>query len=81
MTEMLRAASANVNKLTSALDSTSREINTIVAKVDSGGGTASKLINDPTLYNDMHHSLILLDSLVRDLKQHPRRYIPNVRLF
>jgi len=76
----LRSASANVNTLTRSLDSTTAALNQIVAKVDSGNGSAAKLINDPALYNDVHALLGRIDSLVADVKKNPKRYI-NVKVF
>lgn len=76
----LRAASGNMNSLTLTLDSTGRALNQIVAKVDSGNGSAAKLVNDPALYNDVHSLLGRMDSLVADIKKNPKRYI-NVKVF
>ena len=76
----LRAASGNMNSLTLSLDSTGRALNQIVAKVDSGNGSAAKLVNDPALYNDVHSLLGRMDSLVADIKKNPNSYI-NVKVF
>jgi phospholipid/cholesterol/gamma-HCH transport system substrate-binding protein len=76
----LRAASGNMTSLTRSLDSTGRALNQIVAKVDSGNGSAAKLVNDPALYNDVHALLGRMDSLVADIKKNPKRYI-NVKVF
>jgi len=76
----LRAASGNMTALTQSLDSTARTLNQIVAKVDSGNGSAAKLLNDPALYNDIHSLLGRMDSLVADIKKNPKRYI-NVKVF
>lgn len=76
----LRAASGNMTSLTRSLDSTGRTLNQIVAKVDSGNGSAAKLVNDPALYNDVHALLGRMDSLVADIKKNPKRYI-NVKVF
>jgi phospholipid/cholesterol/gamma-HCH transport system substrate-binding protein len=76
----LRSASGNMTSLTRTLDSTGRALNQIVAKVDSGNGSAAKLINDPALYNDVHALLGRMDSLVADIKKNPKRYI-NVKVF
>jgi phospholipid/cholesterol/gamma-HCH transport system substrate-binding protein len=48
--------------------------------VDSGTGTAAKLINDPGLYNDLRTLTQRLDSLTADFKKNPRRYI-NLEIF
>jgi phospholipid/cholesterol/gamma-HCH transport system substrate-binding protein len=76
----LRTASGNMTSLTRSLDSTGRALNQIVAKVDSGNGSAAKLVNDPALYNDVHALLGRIDSLVADIKKNPKRYI-NVKVF
>lgn len=76
----LRTASGNMTSLTRSLDSTGRTLNQIVAKVDSGNGSAAKLVNDPALYNDVHALLGRMDSLVADIKKNPKRYI-NVKVF
>lgn len=76
----LRTASSNVSSLTRSLDSTGQALNQIVAKVDSGNGTAAKLINDPGVYNDTRALLGRLDSLIADVKKNPKRYI-NVKVF
>jgi phospholipid/cholesterol/gamma-HCH transport system substrate-binding protein len=71
----LRTASDHINTLTQLLDSTAMEIHQVVAKADSGNGTAAKLLNDPTVYNDLHQSLLRLDSLLADVKKNPGRYL------
>jgi phospholipid/cholesterol/gamma-HCH transport system substrate-binding protein len=76
----LQATSANMSALTGNLRQTSDRLNTLLAKVDSGGGTAGRLLNDPAVYNDLHALLGRLDSLSADLKQNPKRYI-NVHIF
>lgn len=77
----LRTTSGNVARLTATLDSTTTSLDRIVAKVDRGDGTAAKLVNDPTLYYDVHRILLRVDSVVADLKANPRKYVPTVRVF
>ena len=76
----LKASSANMANLTDNLKQTTVRLNSVLAKVDSGGGTAGKIINDPAIYNDVHALLARFDSLTADLKNNPKRYI-NVHLF
>ncbi len=76
----LRASSANLNSLTNNLANTTSHLDAVVAKIDTGGGSAGKLVNDPALYNDVHSLLGRLDSLTADFKQHPRKYV-NVHIF
>lgn len=76
----LRTATANLSSLSSDLQVTSARVNSILAKVDSGGGTAAMLINDPGLYNDLRRLTTRIDSLTLDFKKNPRRYI-NLEIF
>lgn len=76
----LKATSAHMASLTGDLQQTSTRLNSVLAKVDSGGGTAGKLINDPAVFNDVHALLVRFDSLTADLKNNPKKYI-NVHLF
>ncbi len=76
----LKASSANMANLTDNLKQTTVRLNSVLAKVDSGGGTAGRIINDPAIYNDVHALLARFDSLTADLKNNPKRYI-NVHIF
>lgn len=76
----IRTASANMAAMSAELRATSEKLDLILAKVDSGDGSAAKLLNDPGIYNDMRGVLARVDSLVADVKRNPRRYI-NVRVF
>jgi phospholipid/cholesterol/gamma-HCH transport system substrate-binding protein len=77
----LRTASAHFTEISAQLRETSGRIDALVAKVDSGNGTAAKLLNDPGIYNDTRALLQRMDSLVADVKKNPKRYIPTVRVF
>ena len=76
----LRAASVNMAAMSADLKATSGKLDAILAKVDSGPGSAAMLINDPGAYNDVRGLLQRMDSLLADIKKNPKRYI-NVRIF
>jgi phospholipid/cholesterol/gamma-HCH transport system substrate-binding protein len=78
--QSLKTSSANMASLTDNLKQTTLRLNSVLAKVDSGGGTAGRIINDPAIYNDVHGLLARFDSLTADLKNNPKRYI-NVHIF
>jgi phospholipid/cholesterol/gamma-HCH transport system substrate-binding protein len=71
----LKATSANAKTLTNNLASTTAHLDEVMAKVDTGGGSTGKLINDPALYNNVNMLLTRLDSLTADFKQHPKKYV------
>lgn len=76
----LRATTANLQTVTREMETTVTRVNQILAKVDSGGGSAAMLVNDPGLYNDLRRLTTRLDSLTADFKKNPRRYI-NLEIF
>jgi phospholipid/cholesterol/gamma-HCH transport system substrate-binding protein len=76
----IRTASANLAEISGQLKETSGKLDGILAKVDSGPGSAAMLINDPGAYNDVRGLLQRMDSLLADIKKNPKRYI-NVKIF
>jgi len=76
----LREASANMATVTGELKQTTDRLNAVLAKVESGDGTAAKLLNDPGLYNDLRRVLGRVDSLALEFKQNPRKFI-NLTIF
>lgn len=52
----------------------------LVASVKSGQGTASKLINDDKLYNNLNYAVISMNQLLANLRENPKRYV-NVSIF
>ena len=76
----LRSASANMAAMSGELKETSGRLDAILAKVDSGRGSAAMLINDPGAYKDVRGVLQRMDSLLADIKKNPKRYI-NVKVF
>ena len=75
-----RTASSNMAAMSADLKATSSRLDAILAKVDSGPGSAAKLLNDPGVYNDVRGLLQRMDSLLADIKKNPKRYI-NVKIF
>jgi phospholipid/cholesterol/gamma-HCH transport system substrate-binding protein len=51
-----------------------------MTKVDSGSGTASQLINDPQLYQNLVDATEQLNLILLDLKHNPKRYV-NISVF
>lgn len=76
----IQTASANMAAMSADLKATSEKLDLILAKVDSGNGSAAKLLNDPGVYNDVRGLLARMDSLIADVKRNPKRYI-NVSVF
>lgn len=52
-----------------------KAIEDVTAKVRNGDGTAGRLVNDRALYEKMNKMADDLNDLVKDFKEHPRKYI------
>lgn len=77
----------NTNKLTGNLanidvEGTMRQVNKTLANVEAvtaslnnKQGTLGLLMNDPTLYNNLNSTMRDADSLLVNLKAHPKRYV------
>ena len=90
MPQMLENADgmlANANNLTRNLnemnlaatmqkvDNTLRNVEQMTAKLNSNDGTLGLLMRDPGLYNNLNATMMHADSLMIDLKRHPKRYV------
>ncbi len=62
------------------LDRTVREMRSMVAKFNNNNGTLGKLINDPTLYQNLASTGNKLNLLLDDIRVNPKRYV-NISVF
>ena len=74
------STSQNFAKLATSLDSASRQLNVALAKLNTGEGSAGRLLTDTSLYRDVRNLVGSVDSLMNDFKKNPRKYI-NLRIF
>lgn len=71
----MRASVATMETFTRELTTASARMNAILAQVDSGGGTVSKLLRDPALYDDLRRVMGHVDSLLLEFMANPRRFL------
>lgn len=64
----LKETVSNLNKSLS-------ELKTTLAKINNNEGSLGKLINEPGLYNNLMSNLRSVNTLIDDLKVHPKRYV------
>ncbi len=73
-------ASQRLTELSGKLSTTADAIQRVVDRMDKAEGTLGKALNDPLLYDELRETLHNTNDLVKDMKQHPGRYI-RLRLF
>lgn len=57
------------------VNATLANVEQMTAKLNSNEGTLGLLMRDPGLYNHLNATMIHADSLMIDLRQHPKRYV------
>ena len=90
MPQMLQNADgvlANTNQITknlsdldiaatmASVNTTLKNVEQMSAQLNSKNGTLGLLMRDPGLYNNLNATMMHADSLMLDLKQHPKRYV------
>lgn len=73
------ATMGNVNATLDSLQKTtaslSHAVNTTVDKLNNPNSSLGLLLNDPSLYNNLNNTVVSSDSLLRDLRLNPKRYV------
>ena len=78
----LTALSAKLREMPidSTMNSIAARLNTSMEKLNSKDSSLGLLLNDTGLYNNLNASAASLDSLLKDVKQNPKRYI-SIKVF
>jgi phospholipid/cholesterol/gamma-HCH transport system substrate-binding protein len=71
----IRSTTANLAQLSADFQETRERMSALLTKLESGDGSAGKLLNDPGLYNDVRDLVHRVDSLTADFKKNPGKYI------
>ena len=68
------AAAETADSLMVGLRTTTARFNSLLAKLDEGGGSAAMLMNDPALYTRTDSTLTSVQRLLDDLRRNPKKY-------
>lgn len=67
--------SAGLDSLALELRAVAKQLNLLTGKMNTGTGTAGRLIHSDSLYNNLNKLVTDLDHLVRDLSENPEDYV------
>jgi phospholipid/cholesterol/gamma-HCH transport system substrate-binding protein len=79
---MIETSTASVKKLEATIEAatvTMKELDVMLKKINEGGGSLGKLINDKSLYTNLETTSKNMSLLLQDLRLNPKRYV-NVSL-
>jgi ABC-type transporter Mla subunit MlaD len=76
----LEATSAELETLSTGLNETNLTLNEVLTKINNGEGTLGKMINDPSLYNNVDSLSFNLNRLIKNINDDPGKYLKHMRL-
>ena len=76
----LERSMQNMERISSELESTNTKLNSILTKMDEGKGSLGKMINDPSLYNNMDSLSVELSRFIKNINEDPARYLKGLKL-
>jgi phospholipid/cholesterol/gamma-HCH transport system substrate-binding protein len=68
------SAAASADSMMITLEESGRRLNSILAKIDEGEGTAALLLNDPSLYTTADSTMTSLKRLLDEMRRNPKKY-------
>lgn len=68
-------ASLDIDATMAKVDQTLANVQTLTQTLNNKQGTLGLLMNDPSLYNKLTHTVQSADTLLNNLREHPKRYV------
>ena len=68
-------ASNKLLSMTNRMETSLGSVQTLLAKIENEEGTLGKILSNDELYDDIRGLTTELDSLLKDIKKRPQRYI------
>ena len=66
---------SNIKQSIDNFETTLIKLNGLLANLEEGKGSMGKLLKDEQLYNNIESSTKEIELLIKDLKEHPKRYV------
>ena len=68
------SAAASADSMMTTMEESGRRLNSILAKIDEGEGSAALLLNDPSLYMTADSTMTSLKRLLDEMRRNPKKY-------
>ena len=68
-------AQSNIKQSIRSFETTLNRLNSLLENLEQGKGSMGKLLKDEQLYNNIEASTKEIELLIKDLKEHPKRYV------
>ncbi|MEE1092706.1 MAG: MlaD family protein [Prevotella sp.] len=72
---MTKLKGVDIEGTMAKVDATIENMNGFTQMLNSGKGTLGLMMNDPSLYNNLNSTMRSADSLLINLREHPKRYV------
>jgi ABC-type transporter Mla subunit MlaD len=76
----LEATSVELETLSAGLNETNLTLNEVLTKINDGEGTLGKMVNDPSLYNNIDSLSVNINQLIKNINNNPGKYLKHMRL-
>lgn len=76
----LESTTRQFDSIAGEMDELSTELNEVIRKINRGEGSMGKLINDPSLYNNLDSLSYNLNELIKNFNENPRDFLKHMRL-
>jgi len=68
-------ATVNLNDIIRDMEKVVADLESTTDKINNGDGTLGKMMNDPSIYNNLDRATKQLEELLQDIKLNPKRYV------
>ncbi|MEX0890254.1 MAG: MlaD family protein [Balneolaceae bacterium] len=76
----LEVSSDDIRKISSQLDRTVENLNGILEKVNRGEGSLGRMVNDPSLYENVDSLSVEMKNLIRSIQENPGQYLRHMKM-